>query len=128
MFPFDFGFVPSTVGGDGDPLDAIVLLDHAVPVGCVLTVRPIGVIEARQRKKSGKWVRNDRLLCIPTHAYARNSARTLHDLHPDVPEQLEGFFAHYNDMRGKQFRVISKAGPKKAAKLIERARRAFRTG
>src|SRR5215213_321261 len=59
-FPFDFGFVPSTLGEDGDPLDVLVLLDTPVVAGCVLTARLIGVIEAEQRERGGERVRNDR--------------------------------------------------------------------
>src|SRR3954471_3852554 len=47
-FPFDFGFIPSTLGGDGDPLDVLVLMDEPAHVGCLLNVRVIGVIEAEQ--------------------------------------------------------------------------------
>ena len=46
-FPFDFGFVPSSLGDDGDPLDVLVLMDAPTPVGCVLSVKLIGVIVAR---------------------------------------------------------------------------------
>ena len=48
-FPYDFGFVPTTLGEDCDPLDVLLFLDHAVPPGCVATARLIGVIEIRQR-------------------------------------------------------------------------------
>jgi inorganic pyrophosphatase len=46
--PFDFGFVPSTLAADGDPLDIIVLVDVSTFVGCLMTARPVGVIEANQ--------------------------------------------------------------------------------
>ena len=45
-FPFDFGFIPSTKGGDGDPLDALVLMDEPAFPGCLIEARLIGVIEA----------------------------------------------------------------------------------
>src|SRR5215813_5255093 len=48
MFPFDFGFIPSTLGEDGDPLDIMVLMDAPAHVGCLLDVRIIGVIMAEQ--------------------------------------------------------------------------------
>src|ERR1043165_247025 len=48
MFPFDFGFIPSTLGGDGDPLDILVLMDAPAHVGCLIEVRVIGIIEAEQ--------------------------------------------------------------------------------
>src|SRR5580698_11502461 len=47
-FPFDFGFIPSTLGDDGDPLDVMVLMDAPAHVGCLMEVRIIGVIEATQ--------------------------------------------------------------------------------
>ena len=61
-FPYDFGFIPSTQGEDGDPLDVLLFLDHGVPPGSVVTARLIGVLEVRQREGRGKWKRNDRLL------------------------------------------------------------------
>src|SRR5579871_1560530 len=51
VFPFDFGFIPSTMAEDGDPLDVMVLLDEPAHVGCLLDVRIIGVIEAQQIEK-----------------------------------------------------------------------------
>lgn len=48
MFPFDFGFIPGTLGGDGDPLDVMVLMDEPAHVGCLMDVRIIGAIEAKQ--------------------------------------------------------------------------------
>jgi inorganic pyrophosphatase len=51
MFPFDFGFIPSTLGADGDPLDIIVMLDAPAHVGCLIEVRIIGVIMATQTEK-----------------------------------------------------------------------------
>src|SRR2546430_16564376 len=57
VFPFDFGFIPATVGDDGDPLDVLVLLDEPVPAGCKIAARLIGVIEAGQ-SEAGEPVRN----------------------------------------------------------------------
>src|SRR6266480_2719004 len=56
MFPFDFGFLPSTVGGDGDPLDVMVLMDEPAHVGCLLDIRIIGVMETVQKKGKQKTV------------------------------------------------------------------------
>src|SRR4051794_20384193 len=48
VFPFDFGFVPSTRGGDGDPIDVLILMDEAAFTGCIVPARLIGVLEAEQ--------------------------------------------------------------------------------
>ena len=62
-FPFDFGFIPSTKGEDGDPLDVLVLTEEPAFVGCVLPALLIGVLEAEQTEK-GETVRNDRLVAV----------------------------------------------------------------
>lgn len=50
IFPYDFGFIPSTKAADGDPLDVLLLLDDPAPMGCVVRARAIGAIEAEQRQ------------------------------------------------------------------------------
>jgi inorganic pyrophosphatase len=66
MFPFDFGFIPSTLGEDGDPLDVLVLMDAPAHVGCLMEVRIIGVIMAEQAQ-DGKTEKNNRLLGVAVH-------------------------------------------------------------
>src|SRR5437016_204276 len=68
MFPFDFGFIPSTLGDDGDPLDIMVLMDAPAHVGCLMDVRIIGIIEAQQTE-DGKTETNNRLLGVAVHSY-----------------------------------------------------------
>jgi inorganic pyrophosphatase len=58
-FPYDFGFIPSTAGDDGDPLDVLVLMDEPVPAGCKVLCRLVGVIEGEQTS-DGETERNDR--------------------------------------------------------------------
>src|SRR6202049_457981 len=53
-FPYDFGFVPSTEADDGDPVDVLVLMDEPAFPGCVLTCRPIGVVEGGRGGKKDK--------------------------------------------------------------------------
>src|SRR5579864_7303220 len=83
MFPFDFGFIPSTLGGDGDPLDVMVLMDEPAHVGCLLDVRIIGVIEATQTQH-GKTERNDRLLAVAVHSYQHENVSSIEELNPAI--------------------------------------------
>ena len=122
VFPFDFGFIPSTKAADGDPLDIMVLMDEAAPAGCIIPVRIIGAIEAEQRKKGEDWIRNDRLLGVSVHAHAHARVKALSDLNPDLIAQLEAFFAQYNRLKSVEFRVIDRVGPKKAHKLLAEAK------
>src|SRR5581483_11110412 len=94
-FPFDFGFVPSTIAEDGDPLDVMVIMDEPAHVGCVLQVRLIGYIEAQQTE-DGKTTENDRLIAVAVHSYSHEEIHSLDELNPSLLTQLEEFFVSYN--------------------------------
>jgi inorganic pyrophosphatase len=118
MFPFDFGFIPSTMGDDGDPLDIMVLMDAPAHVGCLIEVRIIGIIEAKQTEK-GTAVRNDRLLGVAVHSYDHENLESMDDVSKTLLSQVEEFFVSYNKQRGKKFKVIGTGGPKKAMAFLK---------
>jgi inorganic pyrophosphatase len=68
-FPYDFGFVPSTLADDGDPVDVLVLTDEPAFPECALKCRPIGVIQGEQGGKK-KEVRNDRIIAVERDAHS----------------------------------------------------------
>ncbi len=125
-FPYDFGFIPSTLGEDGDPLDVLILLDVPVMAGCLLTVRLLGAIEAEQQERDGEWMRNDRLIAAATHAHTHEHIKSIGDLPPYLLHEIEGFFAQYNRLRGKQFEPLGRGGPERARALLDRGMTAFR--
>jgi inorganic pyrophosphatase len=124
QFPFDFGFVPSTMGGDGDPLDVLVLMDAAAHVGCLVEVRIVGVIAAKQTE-DGQTERNDRLLGVAVHSYQHEHIMSIKDVSSTLLSQVEAFFISYNRQRGKRFKVTSTDGPKKALKMLKAGIRAY---
>src|SRR5579884_3353600 len=87
-FPYDFGFVPSTIAEDGDPLDVMVLMDEPAHVGCVLRVRLIGYIEALQTE-DGKTTENDRLIAVAVHSYSHEHIHSVNELNPNIIPQVE---------------------------------------
>ena len=121
-FPFDFGFVPSTKGGDGDPLDVLVLMDEPAFPGCKLTCRIVGVIEGEQGDKSG-MERNDRVVAVEkgNHVYAR--VKHIDDLGKHFERELEEFFVNYHRLSDERFRILALRGPSTARRLIKQARR-----
>ena len=118
MFPFDFGFIPSTLGDDGDPVDILVLMDAPAHVGCLIEVRLIGVISAEQIE-NGKKETNDRLLGVAIHSYDHEEIKTMDDVSKTLLSQLEEFFVSYNKQRGKRFRITGTGGPGKAVNLLK---------
>lgn len=125
MFPFDFGFIPSTLGDDGDPVDVMVLMDEPAHVGCLLHVRVIGVIEAEQTQQNGKIETNSRLLAVSIHSYSHEHVTSIKEMNPSVLNQIEEFFVSYNKLHGKKFKVTARGGPKRALELIKEGIKAF---
>jgi inorganic pyrophosphatase len=119
MFPFDFGFIPSTLGDDGDPLDIMVLMDAHAHVGCLIDVRIIGIIDAEQTQ-NGKTEKNSRLLGAAVHSYQHESLTTISDVSKTLLSQIEEFFISYNKQRGKKFKITDTGGPKKAIRFLRR--------
>jgi inorganic pyrophosphatase len=124
-FPFDFGFIPSTLGEDGDPLDVMILMDEPAHVGCVLDVRLIGVIEAEQ-VEDGKKTTNNRLIGIAVHSYNHENVHSVSEISSSIIEQVGEFFVSYNKGRGKRFKVEGIHGPSRAVKLVEQGVKAFK--
>ena len=125
-FPFDFGFVPSTVGGDGDPLDVLVLMDEPAFAGCLVHTRLVGVIEAEQTERDGETTRNDRLIGVAADARLHTRVRTLEHLGSTLLEEIEHFFVSYNQIKGKNFNPLGRFGPKRALELVEEGMKRFR--
>src|SRR6201992_3976657 len=118
MFPFDFGFTPSTQGEDVDPLDIMVLMDAPAHVGCLIDVRIIGIIDAEQTQE-GKTEKNSRMIGAAVHSYEHENLLTISDVSKTLLSQVEEFFVSYNKQRGKKFRITDTGGPKKALKYLK---------
>jgi inorganic pyrophosphatase len=120
-FPYDFGFIPSTKGEDGDPLDVLVLMDEPAFPGCLLKCRLIGVIEGEQSDKKVKE-RNDRIIAIERENHSWADIRQISDLGDHFCRELEMFFTDYHKLDKENFRVLAVKGPKAARRLIKKGR------
>jgi inorganic pyrophosphatase len=120
-FPFDFGFGPSTIGGDGDPLDALVLSDEATFPGCLVLGQVLGVLQAEQRE--GKQVnRNDRLVAIPLNVKTQEPMIPIKTLDTELISQMTKFFIFYNEMQSKKFTSRGFGSRQRALDLVEEGR------
>jgi inorganic pyrophosphatase len=120
VFPYDFGSVPRTRAEDGDALDVLVLLAAPTFPGCLVTVRLIGVITAKQTEK-GRTIRNDRLVGVPETPVNKPAVRELADLDRHCIEQIEHFFVSYNAAHGRRFQPMGRLGAKKADEMLKKA-------
>ena len=118
-FPFDFGFVPSTLGEDGDPLDVLVLMDEPAFAGCLVPARLVGVITAEQREENGEVERNDRLIAVASGSRAHDGVQRLEDLSSNLIGEIEYFFVSYNTARGRTFTPEGRKGAEEARAIVD---------
>lgn len=126
-FPYDFGFLPRTIAGDGDPIDVLLLMDEPAYPGVVVPARLIGVIEGEQIEGKKKN-RNDRLLAVAegNHTYA--NIQRIKDLDRHFLKELEEFFVNYHRLEGRQYKLLGCKGAGQAMRLIRQAQRAAAKG
>ena len=124
-FPFDFGFIPGTRAEDGDALDIMLVGTDPTFVGCLITVRLLGVLEANQTER-GETIRNDRLIGTAETEKIHPRERSLNDLPAKLLDEIEHFFVSYNRAEGRKFVSLGRCGPAFAAKRVDEAAKALR--
>jgi inorganic pyrophosphatase len=123
VFPFDFGFVPSTKGADGDPLDVLVLMDDPAFPGCLVECRLVGILEAEQTKGQRK-IRNDRLIAVANQSLRYSDIHHLSDLNRALVKQIEAFFINYQKARKVKVSILSRQGAARALAVLSSSFRA----
>jgi inorganic pyrophosphatase len=116
-YPADYGFIPNTLGGDGDPLDALVLLEDPVYPGVWVEARPIGVLYMRD--EAGE---DAKIICVPPREPRWNNVNDLSDLFPQLVEEIQHFFEVYKALEpGKTSSTGGMAGREAAWDEIRQA-------
>jgi inorganic pyrophosphatase len=95
-YPADYGFVEGTLAEDGDPLDALVLVGEPTFPGCRIRVRAVGVFHMADEKGP-----DEKILCVPLNDPMWSSIADIHDVPPQLRNEIEHFFQVYKDLEGK---------------------------
>ncbi len=90
----DYGYVPNTLCGDGDPLDGLLVIDESVPHGTVVPARPIGVLYLIDDGEA-----DEKLICVPADDVSKDHIKDLSDLGENFPKVIEHFYSHYKDWK-----------------------------
>jgi inorganic pyrophosphatase len=122
-FPYDFGFIPRTKGGDGDPVDVLVLMDEPAFPGVVVKCRLVGIIEGEQYDKKNRE-RNDRVVAVASENHSFADIKHVDDLGKLFLHEIEDFFVNYHELSKERYRVTDVRGPRQARKRIEEGIRA----
>jgi inorganic pyrophosphatase len=123
-YPGNYGFVPHTLSEDGDPIDVLVINTRELVPGCVINVRPVGVLVMEDN--AGQ---DEKVIAVPSHALTAryDHVLTISDLPEITVQQIEHFFEHYKDLEpGKWVKIGDWHGAEDAKQFvvesIERAR------
>ncbi len=116
-YPADYGFVWNTMGGDGDPLDALVVVEEPTFPGCSVPTRPIGTMLTKDSKGP-----DAKILGVPVGDPRFDTIRELKDLAPHWLREIEVFFSTYKALEGDPVELAGWRGSRTAWSLIEKSR------
>jgi inorganic pyrophosphatase len=121
VYPADYGYILDTLGEDGDPLDALVLLEDPTFPGCLVDAVPVGMLWMQDEKGP-----DAKVICVPPHEPRWKHASDLRDLDEQLLEEIKHFFAVYKELEpGKVSTTAGFEGRKAAWREIEAARRRY---
>ena len=115
-YPGNYGFIPHTLSGDGDPCDVLVANTRAIVPGAVISTRPVGVL--LMEDDGGQ---DEKIIAVPSTKLTRRYEKV--ESYKDLPEitieQIQHFFEHYKDLeKGKWVKILRWGGPDEAHRLI----------
>lgn len=115
-YPANYGFVPQTLWDDGDPLDVLVLGQEALVPGCLIDVRPIGVLDMVDGDEG-----DAKVLAVPCADPRWKETKDIGDLEPHVLEEIRHFFHVYKDLQKKKVEVGEWKGRAEAILVVEKS-------
>ena len=116
-YPADYGFIEGTMGEDGDPLDALVLVGEPTFPGCRIRVRVVGVFHMTDEKGP-----DEKVICVPLKDPAWMRVSDIHDIPPEFRDEIEHFFQVYKDLEEGKTETRGFGNRADAEQVIEEAR------
>ena len=115
-YPGNYGFIPHTLSGDGDPVDVLIANSRAIAPGAVISVRPVGVL--LMEDNAGM---DEKIVAVPSQHISQrfDTIANVSDLPEITVRQIEHFFAHYKDLEpGKWVKIVRWGDAEEARKLV----------
>ncbi|MBI3624315.1 inorganic diphosphatase [Candidatus Saccharibacteria bacterium] len=117
-YPTDYGEIPGTLCEDGDPLDALLIIDESVPLDVIVPARPVGVLYFEDEGEP-----DEKIICVAAKDISKDHIKTLNDLGGAFKKNVEHFYAHYkdwkNDWRGVSAKLKGWGDAEAAKKVIQ---------
>ncbi len=119
-YPGDYGFIPGTLAEDGDPMDVLAMVDEPSFTGCLIEVRPIGLLDMSDENGV-----DQKILAVPEANPRYEEIHTIDQIRPHVRREIEHFFTIYKELEGKRTELRGWRGPKEARDIIVFTRQRF---
>ena len=116
-YPADYGFIEGTLGGDGDPLDALVLVGEPTFPGCRIRGRVVGVFHMSDEKGP-----DEKIICVPLRDPAWMRVSDLHDIPAELRNEIEHFFQVYKDLDLGKTETSGFGNRSQAQEILQEAR------
>lgn len=113
QYPCDYGFIPNTLGDDGDPLDGLVIMDQPTFPGCVIAARPIGMLEMIDGGD-----RDEKILCVPDKDPRYANVKSIKDIAPHRLDEIVEFFKTYKNLEKKVTEILGWQDADKVMALV----------
>ena len=120
-YPGDYGFIPSTLSDDGDPLDVLVLVDAPSFTGCVMMVRPIGALRMIDQESE-----DEKILAVGLNNPIYKSINDYSELYPHLLLEIEHFFSVYKELEAKRTRIKGWQDAGSARKIVSESQERYR--
>ena len=119
-YPGDYGFIPGTLAEDDDPMDVLIAADEATFTGCLVEVRPVGVMDMLDKAE-----RDLKIIAVPERNPRYEQVQTIDQLFPHVRREIEHFFTIYKELEGKKTQMRGWGRPMEAREVIVRSRKTY---
>jgi inorganic pyrophosphatase len=120
-YPGDYGFIPSTLSDDGDPLDVLVLVDAPSFPGCLTTVRPIGMLEMIDQGRE-----DEKILAVGTNNPIYKDLHDYRELYPHLLLEIEHFFTIYKELEAKTTRITGWQDAARAKEVVGESQQRYK--
>src|SRR5260370_4807577 len=109
-YPGDYGFIPGTLAEDHDPMDVLTLVGEASFTGCLIEVRPVGILNMVDAEEG-----DQKILAVPTRNPRYDQIHTMDQIFSHVRREIEHFFTIYKELEGRVTTMEGWGGPRGAA-------------
>jgi inorganic pyrophosphatase len=121
QYPYDYGFIPNTLGDDGDPLDGMVIMDEPTFPGCVIAARPIGYLEMIDGGD-----RDEKILCVPDQDPRFTHVTSLSNIAQHRLDEIAEFFLTYKNLQKKKVEILGWQDVDKVKALVDQGIAAYK--